>query len=165
VVTLLLALDIVVAWMVIQGAHTHLGMVWHGLAGESLAPGAVETHGRQFLVLRRVQIATWIGTAAAFLVWLRRVRGTARALGAPEPGLIRSGALGAFVLPGLTVGAALGHGLAAGLAADPLRPLDLGGPMQLLVLAELLEIAAAAVAILLIRRVTGRLEDLRRAPP
>jgi hypothetical protein len=34
-----------------------------------------------------------------------------------------------------------------------------------LVLAELLEIAAAAVAILLIRRVTGRLEDLRRAPP
>lgn len=63
----------------------------------------------------------------------------------------------------LVLAAALAHGLTTGLAADWSRPLDLDGPMQLLVLAELLEIAAGVLAILLIRRITGHQEDLRRA--
>ena len=158
-----MGLDIVVAWMVIQGAYLYLGMVWHGLAGESLAPGAIETHGRQFLALRRIQIATWIVTVAGFLAWLRRAHETARALGGAEAGAARWGPLGVLFLPGLTLAAALAHALAAGLATDRLRPLDLGGPMQLLLLAELLEIAAAGLAILLVRRITARLEDRRRA--
>jgi hypothetical protein len=57
------------------------------------------------------------------------------------------------------------HGVAASLAADRLRPLDLGGPMQLLLLAEILEIAAAALAIVLVRRVTRGLDYRRPAPP
>jgi hypothetical protein len=62
----------------------------------------------------------------------------------------------------LAIAAALAHGLAAALATDPLRPLDLGGPMQLLMAALLLEIAAAAVTILLVRRITARLTQERR---
>jgi hypothetical protein len=160
---LLLGLDIVVAWVVIQAAYVYLAMIWHGLAGESLASGAIEAHGRQFLALRRIQIATWIATVAVFLIWLRRAREAARALGGSEAGAARWRPLVAFFLPGLTVAAALAHALAAGLAADRLRPLDLGGPMQLLLFAELLEIAAAVLAILLVRRITARQEDRRRA--
>jgi len=149
--------------MVIQGAYLYLGMIWHGLAGESLAPGAIEAHGRQFLALRRIQIVMWIATVAVFLAWLRRAQGTARALDGSAGGAARWGLLWALSVPGLTFAAALAHAVAAGLATDRLRPLDLGGPMQLLLLAEILEIAAAALAILLVRRITARLEDRRRA--
>lgn len=150
------------AWIVIQGTHAYLGLVWHGLAGESLAPGAVEAHARQFLAVRRIQVATWIATGAAFLIWLRRVRETARALDGSGAATLRWGRLGLLVLPGLTVVAALAHALAAALAADRMRPLDLGGPMQLLILGALLEIAAAVLAIVLVRRITRRLEDRGR---
>lgn len=159
---LLLGLDVVVAWMVIQGAYVYLGMIWHGLAGESLAPGAIEAHGRQFLALRRIQIATWIVTATVCLAWLRRARQTARALGDPEAAAGRRERRTAPLLAGLILAAALAHGLAASMAADRLRPLDLGGPMQLLLLAALLEMATAVLAILLVRRITARLEDRRR---
>lgn len=148
--------------MVIQGAYVYLGMIWHGLAGESLAPGAIEAHGRQFLALRRIQIATWIVAASVLLAWLRRARQTARALGDPEAAAGSRERRMAPLLAGLTLAAALAHGVAAAMAADRLRPLDPGGPMQLLVLAALLEIAAAVLAILLVRRITARLDDRRR---
>lgn len=151
------------AWIVIQGAYVYLGMIWHGLAGESLTPGAIEAHGRQFLTLRWIQGAAWIATVAVFLAWLRRAHETAGALGDSAAGAVRWGPLGVFVLPGLTLVAALAQGLAAGLAVDGWRPLDLGGPMQLLLLAEVSEIAAAALAIFLVRRITARLDDRRRA--
>jgi hypothetical protein len=150
-----LALDIVLAWMVVQGAYVYLGMVWHGLAAESLARGAIEEHGRQFLALRWIQLATWSVTATTVLLWLRRARQAARAQGGS---LAARGRWGPGVAV-LSLAAALAHGLAAGLATDPLRPLDLGGPMQLLLLGTLLEIAAAVVMILLVRRVTGLLEE------
>ena len=159
---LILGLDIIVAWMVIQGAYLYLGLIWHGLAGEALAPGAIETHGRQFLVLRRVQIATWVATGAIVLAWLRRARAAARWRGVSGAAPVRWRPLGTRVLPGLTVAALLAHALAAGLARDRARPLDLGGPMQLLLVAELLEIAAAVLAIALVRRVTGGLESPER---
>lgn len=151
--------------MVIQGAYVYLGMIWHGLSGESLAPGAIETHGRQFLALRWIQLATWIVTVTVFLVWLLRARATARALGGFETRAAGWGPLGVFFLPGVALGAALAHGLAARLSADRLRPLDLGGPMQLLLLAEILEIAAAVLAIVLVGRVTRCLDYRRPALP
>ncbi|MGH7414886.1 MAG: DUF4328 domain-containing protein [Candidatus Rokuibacteriota bacterium] len=191
---LVLGLDIVLAWMVIQGAYLYLGMVWHGLAGELLPPGAIETHGRQFLALRRIQAVAWLATILLFLVWLRRAQDLARS---PDGGS-GWGTIAAFLVPGpnlvrpvrlvsalwhdsgprraaprgrvpwwvgwwwaLVLAAALAHALAAGLAGDQARPLDLGGPMQLLLLAEVLEIAAAVLAILVVRRITDRQEDAR----
>lgn len=152
---MLLALDIVLAWMVVQGAYVYLGMVWHGLAAESLAPGAIEEHGRQFLALRWIQLATWGVTATTVLTWLGRARQAARARGRSVAAAGRWGPAAAVVTL-----AAVAHGLAAGLATDPLRPLDLGGPMQLLLLAALFEIAAAVLMILLVRRVTSRLDEM-----
>jgi hypothetical protein len=159
---LLLGLDILVAWMVIQGAYLYLGLIWHGLAGESLAPGAIETHGRQFLMLRRIQVATWVVTGAIVLAWLRRARAAARSGDGSGAAPVRWSPLGTRVLPGLTLAALLAHALAAGLAVERARPLDLGGPMQLLLVAELMEIAAAVLAIVLVRRVTGGLESPER---
>lgn len=149
------------AWMTVQGAHSYIGMVWHGLAGESLAPGALAAHGRQLLVLRGVQLATWLVIGVFAFAWRARARRIASG---------RGGATGASRSPlGWAVGtlapaALLTHGLAMALATDPLRPLDLDGPLQVMVLGSLLEISAAVVAILLVRRVTARLEDRRRDP-
>jgi hypothetical protein len=141
----------VLAWLSIQGAYTYLGMVWHGLAGESLGPGAMEEHGRQFAGLRGLQLATGLAIGALVVAW--RVRaGNPR----PDPARVVPGRRWlARAVVALAAAAALAHGLAAGLAADPLRPLDLGAPLTLLVLGALLEIAAAALGILLVRRVTA----------
>lgn len=143
--------------MVIQGAYLYLGLIWHGLAGELLSPGAIEAHGRQFLALRRIQAAAWIVTILLSLTWLRRARG-----GGPWwvscPWWV--GWWWALVLA-----AGLTHALAAGLAVDRSRPLDLGAPLQLLLLAEILEIAAAVLAILLVRWITDRRGDRGRALP
>ena len=155
---LLLGLDIGLAWMVVQGAYVYLGLVWHGLAGEALAPGTLAEHGRQFLVLRSIQVAMSIAAATTFFVWLGRARRLARAPGADTRAAARLRVAAAL----LAGAAALAHGLAAGLADHPLRPLDLGGPMQLLVAALLLEIGAAAVTILLVRRITTGLAEGRR---
>ncbi|MGH7384480.1 MAG: DUF4328 domain-containing protein [Candidatus Rokuibacteriota bacterium] len=182
--------------MVIQGAYLYLGLIWHELAGELLPPGAVETHGRQFLALRRIQVVAWIVTVLLFLAWLRRAQegtrspaggsgwGTIAAFLVPGPNLVRPVRLVSALwhdsgirpeaprgrVPwwigwwwALVLAAALAHALAAGLAADRSRPLDLGGPLQLLLLAEIVEIAAAVLAILLVRRITDRQEDRRRA--
>jgi hypothetical protein len=155
---LLLGLDIALAWMVVQGAYVYLGLVWHGLAGETLAPGALAEHGRQFLVLRSIHLATSIAAAATFFVWRARARRVARGPDGPARAAGRLTVAAAL----LAIAAALAHGLTAALANDPLRPLDLGGPMQLLVAALLLEIAAAAVVILVVRRITAGLADERR---
>lgn len=192
----LLALDIVVAWMVIQGVHIYLGMVWHGLAGEALPRGTVEAHGRQFLALRRIQAVTWTATIALFLAWLHQARQRARPLGEPRPALREL--IIAFLVPGpslirpvrivgalwhagasrraapvarfplwvrwwwgLVVAAALGHLAVAIFAADRSKPLDLGGPMQLLLLAELAEIGAAVMAVVVVRRIADRQEEER----
>jgi hypothetical protein len=155
---LLLGLDVALAWMVVQGAYVYLGLVWHGLAGETLAPGALAEHGRQFLALRSMHLATSIAAAATFFVWLARARRVAPGPAGPTRAAGRLTVAAAL----LAIAAALAHGLAAALATDPLRPLDLGGPMQLLMAALLLEIAAAAVTILLVRRITARLTEERR---
>jgi hypothetical protein len=198
-VILLLAVDIVVAWMVIQGAYLYLGMIWQGLAGESLPRGATEAHGRQFLVLRGIQVAAWTATITLFLAWLDRAQQNARVLGASGLGS-RGQMVAAFLVPGLNLvrpipimralwlasappgtsprgtmppwvrwwwalvlAAVVAHLGAAALAAEGWRPLDLGGPMQLLLVAELLEIGAAVLTMLLVRGVTDRQRDAWRA--
>lgn len=40
----LLVTDVVLSWMVIQGAYIYLGMVWHGLAKEFLPGTGLAEH-------------------------------------------------------------------------------------------------------------------------
>jgi hypothetical protein len=191
-VVLLLGTDIALSWMVLQGAHVFLGLVWHALAREFL-PGSVEAHAGQFRTLRLAQAAAWIATAAAFAAWLSRVRrhhahlaqaargahpAHARAAtSAPRAGPFRLGRIladlwragdaapcpGGSAAPRRAPGVAwwlgalgvagLGEALAAVLAGGVGTPLDLGGAMQVLILTQLVEIAAAVLAIVLVRRV------------
>ena len=144
--------------MTIQGAYIYLGMIWHGLAGRTLPPGAIEEHARQLLILRGIQMAAWLAIGVLVVIGLTRARATTAA-GAG----VRWSPLARVVVV-LAAAAGLAHGLALSLAADPLRPLDLGGPLQLLMVGALLEIATAATAIPLVRRVTARLEDRRTRP-
>ncbi len=196
---ILLGLDIVVAWMVIQGAYLYLGMTWHALAGEFLPRGTLDAHGRQFLALRRIQATAWVATLALFLAWLHQARRGARPGGVSWPGARRE-LITAILVPGLNLvrpvrsvsalwhasaprpatpvsgippwigwwwglvlAAALGHLTVAILAADRSRALDLGGPMQLLLLTEVAEIGAAVLAILVVRRIADRQDDARRS--
>jgi hypothetical protein len=158
VTCLLLGLDLGLAWMVVQGAYVYLGLVWHGLAGQTAATGTLAEHGRQFLVLRSIHLATSIAAAATFFAWRARVRRVARGPDGPA----RAAGRLTLAAASLAIAAVLAHGLAAVLANDPLRPLDLGGPMQLLVAGLLLEIAGAAVTILLVRRISARPVEERR---
>ena len=158
---LFLGLDLALAWMTIQGAYTYLGAIWQELAGKALPSRAIEEHAHQFLILRGIQMAAWLAIGVLVLIWLTRRRATAgegTGAGARWSPLAR-------VMAALAAAAGLAHGLALVLAADPFRPLDLGGPLQLLMVGALLEIAAAATGILLVRRFTARLEGRRRAPP
>lgn len=153
----LLGVDIVVAWMLIQGMYVYLGMVWHGLAGEALPGGTVETHGRQFLALRRFQFGAWVAIAVVCLAWLQQVRRRGR----PRSGRRVSPPIGWWGI--LAAAAALGHLAVAILAADRSTPLDLGGPMQLLLVAEVAEIGAAVLAIVLVRRLAERPDEEERS--
>jgi hypothetical protein len=146
----LLGVDIVAAWMLIQGAYVYLGMVWHGLAEEALPPGTLEAHRRQFLALRWFQVGAWVAIAAAGLAWLQQVH---------RRGRPRSGRRGSPLIAWwgiLAAAATLGQLAVAILAADRFTPLDLGGPMQLLLVAELAEIGAAVLAIVLVGRFAER---------
>jgi hypothetical protein len=151
-VIVLLATDVVLSWMVIQGAYIYLGMVWHGLAKEFLPGTGLAEHARQFQMLRYLQAVVWLLTAILSAVWFHRVRRIPRALdGAHSDGQGRAGLAWCWALL-LT---AFGAELVAALLAGGSR-LDLGGPMQALILAQCLQIAGAVVGIVLVRRITRR---------
>lgn len=149
-VIVLLATDVVLSWMVIQGAYIYLGMVWHGLAKEFLPGTSLADHARQFRILRYLQGVVWLLTAILSAVWLHRVRRDRRALDGEHSGG-QGGAWLAWCWALLLT--AFGAELVAALLAGDAR-LDLGGPMQALILAQCLEIAGAVVGIVLVRRIT-----------
>jgi hypothetical protein len=158
-VIVLLATDVVLSWMVIQGAYIYLGMVWQGLGREFLPGTSLAEHARQFRILRYLQGVIWLLTAILAAVWLHRVRRNRRALDGEHSGAQGGAGLawcGALLLT------AFGAELVAALLAGGAR-LDLGGPMQTLILAQGLEIAGAVVGIVLVRRITRRLEAVREA--
>jgi len=158
-VIVLLATDVGLSWMVIQGAHLYLGLVWHGLAREFLPGTTLAEHARQFRILRYLQAVIWLLTAILAAMWFHRVRRNRRALDGAQSGAQGGAALAWCCALLLT---ALGAELVAALLAGGAR-LDLGGPMQTLILAQCLEIAGAVVGIVLVRRVTRRLEAARAA--
>jgi hypothetical protein len=149
-VIILLATDVVLSWMVIQGAYIYLGMVWHGLAKEFLPGTSLAEHARQFRILRYVQGAVWLLTAMLSAVWFHRVRRNPRAPDGARSDS-RGGAGIAWCCALLLT--AFGAELVATLLAEG-APLDLGGPMQMLLLAQCLQIAGAVVGIGLVRRIT-----------
>jgi hypothetical protein len=153
-VIVLLAADVVLSWMVIQGAYIYLGMVWHGLAREFLPGTSLAEHARQFRMLRYLQGVAWLLTAILAAVWFHRIRRNRRTLGREHAGSQGGAGLAWCWAPLLT---AFGAELVAALLAGSTRP-DLGGPMQALILAQCLEIAGAVVGIVLVRRITRRLE-------
>lgn len=161
-VIVMLATDAVLSWMAIQGAYIYLGMVWHGLAGEFLPGTSLAEHARQFRVLRYLQGAAWLVTALLAAAWFHRVRVSRRALGGEHADSGGGGVVPAWCWALFLT--ALGAELVATLLAGGAR-LDLGGPMQTLIIAQCLEIAGAVVGIVLVRRITRRLAaELIRAP-
>ena len=158
-VIVLLATDVVLSWMVIQGAYIYLGMVWHGLAREFLPGTGLAEHARQFRILRYLQGVVWLLTAILSAVWFHRVRRNRRALDGEHPG--GQGGAGLAWCWALLL-TAFGAELVAALLAGGAR-LHLGGPMQTLILAQCLQIAGAVVGIVLVRRITRRLEAVREA--
>jgi hypothetical protein len=158
-VIVLLATDVVLSWMVIQGAYIYLGLVWHGLAREFLPGTSLAELARQFRMLRYLQGVVWLLTAMLSAVWFHRVRRDRRALdGAHSDGQGGAGLAWCWALLLTAFGAELVAALLAGGAR-----LDLGGPMQMLILAQCLQIAGAVVGIVLVRRITRRLEAVREA--
>jgi hypothetical protein len=158
-VIVLLATDAVLSWMVIQGVYIYLGMVWHGLAREFLPGTSLAEHARQFRILRYLQAAIWLLTAILAALWFHRVRRNRRALDGTHSGAHGGPALAWCFALLLT---AFGAELVAALLAGGAR-LDLGGPMQTLILAQCLEIAGAVVGMVQVRRTTRRLEAARAA--
>jgi len=101
----------------------------------------------------------WLLTAILSAVWFHRVRRDRRALdGAHSDGQGGAGLAWCWALLLTAFGAELVAALLAGGAR-----LDLGGPMQMLILAQCLQIAGAVVGIVVVRRITRRLEAVRGA--
>jgi len=61
------------------------------------------------------------------------------------------------------IGALCAEAATGGLAESALLPLDLGGALQLLILAQALEIAAGALGIVVVRRISARQRELLTA--
>ena len=114
-VIVLLATDVVLSWMVIQGAYIYLGMVWHGLAREFLPSTSLAEHARQFRILRHLQGVVWLLTAILSAVWFHRVRRDRRALaGAHSDGQGEAGLAWCWALLLTAFGAQLVAALLAG---------------------------------------------------
>lgn len=94
-----LAVNALLAWLVIVGIYTFLERVWRGLSGRFLPGETLEAHWSQLEMLRRVQGVAWLVTAAVFLWWLHRAYRNLRALGAEDLGFTPRSALSAFFVP------------------------------------------------------------------
>jgi len=158
-VIVLLATDVVLSWMVIQGAYIYLGMVWHGLAKEFLPGTSLAEHARQFRILRYLQGVVWLLTGILAAAWFHRIRRSRRALGGEHSD--SKGGAGLAWCRGLFL-TAFSAELIAALLAGGAR-LHLGGPLQTLIIAQCLEIGGAVVGIVLVRRITRRVEAVPEA--
>ena len=196
-----LALDALMAWIVVVGVYTFLNRVWGVLGGRLLPQSTLEEHWAQIVAARRIHGLVWILTAAVFLVWLHRARQALAARGIGGLRFSPGWTVGAFLVPGLNLiwapqaihevwrasepgaGTAarewpgtLGPWIVAWWAlfvlaslADPLpRRLDphaladvtLGRATLVLVGGQLMEIAAAVLAVVVVRAIGLRQEAL-----
>lgn len=82
ILTVLLALHVVLAWITLQAAFVFIELVWRTLVGrEELGP-LLAMHVSQFQVLRLGHAVLWLLTGAVFFQWVDRAHGNLSALGA-----------------------------------------------------------------------------------
>jgi hypothetical protein len=206
VVTALLALHVVLAWLALQATFVFVELMWRAVAGLDELRPLLATHVDQFRVLRLVQAGLWLVTAWAFIRWVDRAHRNLPAVGVTDLPDAR-GLPAAFLLPGpnlIRPVAVLGRlwnasdprhpaGAAWRQAPTPARvvwwwallvaalttdvtaralafrsggPLDFGLAMRVLVVAQLLAVAAAIVGIAVVLGVDRRQEGAawKRAP-
>jgi hypothetical protein len=77
----LLALDAALAWLALQAVFVFVELIWRGATGRHMYHPLIAAHVRQFEVLRLVQAAAALATAAVFVAWLRQTRADLAALG------------------------------------------------------------------------------------
>jgi hypothetical protein len=99
-VTVLLALQVVLAWLALQAVFVFVEMAWRVVAGREELQPLLAAHRGQFRVLRLLQAALWLGTALAFVRWVGRAHGNLPALGATGLAYAPRQAMAAFVVPG-----------------------------------------------------------------
>jgi hypothetical protein len=207
VVTALLALHVILAWLALQAVVVFVDLMWRTVAGREELRPLLATHVNQFRVLRLVQAALWLVTAAAFTRWVGRAQRNLPALGATGLPYAPRQAMAAFLVPGpnlirplavlrglwnasdphhpagaawrqartparvlwwwtLLVAALAADVTARGLALRSGGPLDFGPAMGVLVVGQLLAVAAAVVGIAVVLGVDSRQEAAgwQRAP-
>jgi hypothetical protein len=207
VVTALLALHAILAWLALQAIFVFVELMWRAVAGRDELRPLLAAHLDQFRVLRLIQAGLWLVTAAAFVRWVGCAQRNLPALGATGLPYAPAKAMVAFLVPGPNVvrpPAVLSElwnardarhpaGEAARAARTPARvrwwwalllaagpadvaarglalwsggALDLGPAMRVLVVGQLLAIAAAVVGIAVVLGVDARQEAAawRRAP-
>jgi hypothetical protein len=143
VVLLLLALDVALAWLVMAGAVIFAERMWLVLGGSPIPGSGLAEHVRQFVWLRRVQLVAIGLTVPVVVVWARR----ARPLGRVAPRLLLGwwwAAVGGAAAAEVTIR------LTSRFGQWALAP---GGLLPLLMLGEILKIAAAVLTMAILWRV------------
>jgi hypothetical protein len=162
VVKALLALHAVLAWLALQAVFVYVELMWRAVAGRDEVRTLLTTHLDQFRVLRHVQAALWVVTAAAFVRWMGHRVPYARwqmreVWNASNP---RQRWWWTLLLATGTTDVT-----ARGLASWSGGPLDLGPAMWALVIGQLLTAVAAVVGIAVVLGVDARQDAAVRPPP
>jgi hypothetical protein len=122
VVTTLLALHVILAWVALQAVFVFVELMWRAVAGRDELRGLLVTHADQFRVLRFVQAELWLVTAAVFIRWVGRAQRNLPALGASGLPYAPRQAITAFLVPGLNLIRPLAVLRGLWNASDPRHP-------------------------------------------
>lgn len=160
----LLGADIVLAWVVMVAAISFVNRLWLALGGYAIEEESMADHLRRLDLLRGVQLAAVAMTIVSVSIWARRLprRRDGRSPLLPGRGHPLPPAEESAPVPWLRWWwAMIGLAIAADLAVRVLAlagraPLAPGGPLPLFLAGEILKIAAAALTIALILRITQR---------
>jgi hypothetical protein len=142
VLLLLLAADVVLAWLAAAGAVIFVERTWLALGGYAVPEAGLAEHLRQFAWLRRVQVLALGLTVAVAVAWARPVRPLGRAV----PRALHGWWWAAI---GSAVAADAAVRILSTLGPPLLAP---GGPLPLLILAEILKIGAAVLTMAVVVR-------------
>jgi uncharacterized protein DUF4328 len=122
VVTVLLGLHALLAWFALQATFVFVEMMWRAVAGREELRPLLAAHVDQFRVLRLVQGALWLVTAAAFIWWVGRAQRNLPALGATGLPYAPRQAMAAFLVPGANLIRPLAVLRGLWNASDPRHP-------------------------------------------